>query len=280
MILCWILALMMVPFVCAEPQGYCKPDCTQPPPSLQVVNPYNCHQYYLCGPDQTPLGPLNCSEGEIFSNIDNKCIPGSRCDNLCSGQCRYTCGDPDGPDEMGDRYDSSVFYTCDDNRKRHPQHCPTKQFFDGLKCQKDEAKGCACKPFCSVDDVGKFVIDPTDCTNYYFCVQEGTPDSRFTCADGTNFDIMSGECLATAPCFKLCINAVQPNGCIDRYTCLSTGNHPKCVQRCDHHFYQCHSSDLGHIIQETKCLDSALYYHPDNSQCVKREDCPYPDPGV
>ncbi|XP_045619745.1 peritrophin-48 [Procambarus clarkii] len=250
-------------------------DCSGVADGHMVPDPTNCRQFYFCVGEEPTAEAFPCDDGMVFDSAESKCVVGDTCSNICS-TCSYECPDsPEPPPYFSDRYDCKIYYDCG-SKGQHS--CPNdNQFFDGSHCQSDESKCCSCKPYCSESDLYGGVIDPTNCKRYFFCSEIGIPEYSTECVSG-NFDLISGTCSDTAPCLTYCTNVVGPDGCIDRYTCEVLGNHAKCPQRCDPHYYHCSSSNMGQVVTASSC-SSGQYYHPDTGLCVTGANCPYPDPG-
>lgn len=245
-----------------------------------MPNPVDCHQFYYCINSQPSANPFQCPDGEIFDEDFEDCVVGYSCVNTCKNPCNYECIGPDIPAMISDRFDCGIYYEClSVDTPGMPRLCPDeKPFFDGLTCQEEESECCSCLAYCSVDDLLSNVIDPTNCSRYYLCVGDSFPEYPATCLSG-NFDLLSGKCSNTAPCLIMCLNVVDRDGCIEAFTCEERGYFAKCPQRCDAHYYHCRDADVNHVIGADSCY-SGLYFHPDTRHCVKRSECPYPDPGV
>lgn len=256
----------------------CFANCNGLPDATLIPDPLDCRQYYICSAEEE-LGPFSCDPDQIFSEADQKCVTGADCQNICDSACVFECSV--GPkvifDRIPTRADCSSYYECStDGTLGEKIQCPShKPFFDGFTCQTEESECCSCKPYCSAEDLGKFVIDPTDCTNRYLCLELGVPTISETCASG-NVDVMTVECSDVAPCIVLCTNVVEPDGCIEKFTCEERGYFAKCPQRCSEEFYFCDDDDIGKVVEAHPCLTEDQVFHPDTKRCVDPSECPYP----
>lgn len=241
-----------------------------------MADPLDCHNFYLCL-DGTPNGPMACPDDEYFNTSKSECIPNEaeECEAICSpatgGVCIYQCEDEE--ERLADRFDCSSFYECKDNIT--VVTCDDdKPFFNGKECQTDERQCCHCKPLCYAGDKGHNVMDPLDCTRYYFCLEDNkVPEYPASCPDG-NFDPFRGICSTTAPCITLCTNVVNPKGCIDVFTCKEEGYFAACPNHCDSRYYHCTSGDIGSTVTPTKCVGDDVFI-ADTNQCVDTAECPY-----
>ncbi|XP_063853383.1 proprotein convertase subtilisin/kexin type 5-like isoform X2 [Scylla paramamosain] len=251
----------------------CDPDCSDPNnEGLEVENPKDCHQYYICI-DSEPIGPLDCPDGEYFDATLKDCVTNGpeECTPSCGGsggsctyECRYYTA------YVADRYDCSTYHDCASGAVMHcGQETP---FFDGETCQTEEKYCCHCNPYCYTGDRGRKVLDPTDCTKYYFCIEENViPDLSGHCSKG-NFDPSSHECSLTAPCFAFCTNVVRPDGCIDTFTCQEVGYFPACADECTSKYYRCGAGDIGSIVAVDSCSGETVF-DPNVKPCVQSSQC-------
>ncbi|XP_071542478.1 peritrophin-48-like isoform X1 [Panulirus ornatus] len=255
----------------------CMPNCSGHRDGYMVPDQVNCHRFYYCLNHEASPNPFSCSEGLVFNETLQNCVPGSSCVNICTEPCNYECLGPDPPEKISDRFQCGIYYDClPGGQQGAPRFCPVdKPFFDGFSCQDQESECCSCLPYCSRNDILSNVIDPTNCRRYYFCVNLGIPEYPATCSAG-NFDLITGVCSTTSPCLTLCTNVVRPDGCIEWFTCERRDLFAKCPQRCDARFYRCQVNDINHVIEEESCING-LYFHPDTKQCVERSECPYPN---
>ncbi|XP_063853387.1 peritrophin-44-like isoform X1 [Scylla paramamosain] len=257
------------------PPGECDPDCSSPGKDGKVENPRDCHQFYICVGGE-PNGPLDCPDGTYFDTNSSDCVPNGseECKPTCGGgggaggDCTYKCDDSTA--YRADRYDCSTYYTCPNDGVMHcGQETP---FFDGETCQTEEKKCCHCNPYCYTGDENKKVLDPTDCTKYYFCLEANkVPEYSGRCSSG-NFDPFSQECSLTVPCLTLCTNVVKPDGCIDVFTCREVGYFPRCVDKCTQEYYHCSAGDIGSVVAADTCPGENVF-DPNESSCVKPSQC-------
>ncbi|XP_063853391.1 peritrophin-44-like [Scylla paramamosain] len=185
-------------------RGECDPDCSAAVNDDKVDNPRNCHQFYVCF-DGEAVGPLDCPDGEYFDADIKACVTNGpeECTPTCGGaggSCAYECGG--GDPYVADRYDCSTYHDCASGAVMHcDQQTP---FFNGETCQTEEKFCCHCNPYCYTGDKGKKVLDPTDCTKYYVCIEENViPDLSGHCSNG-NFDPFLHDCSPSAPCLTVC----------------------------------------------------------------------------
>lgn len=188
----------------------CSLSCEGKEPGEWVADPYNCTQFYLCLEDGSPSDhPLPCDQGHFE---DGTCQGQSLCDPPCiTGYCDIVCKRP--LHYIADRFDCSIYYLCSvSNDALGPYTCPEdKPFFNGQSCTADQDKCCKrdCMPYCNATNTQ--IIDPTDCHNYYICLELGPahPDYLFFCTNGWGFDIASGHCSQDAHCEVLCPEGAQ-----------------------------------------------------------------------
>ncbi|XP_063853381.1 peritrophin-44-like [Scylla paramamosain] len=242
----------------SPPPDKCDPDCSFANDGDNVENPKNCHQFYVCF-DKEAIGPIDCPDGKYFNKNTSDCVTNGpeECTPVCggpSGSCAYECG---GDPYVADRYDCSIYHDCASGTVMHcDQETP---FFNGETCQTEEKYCCHCNPYCYKGDIGKKVLDPTDCTKYYVCIEENViPDLSGHCSNG-KFDPFLHECSSSAPCLTLCTNVVKPDGCIDMFTCKKVGNFPACVDRCTPQYYKCGPGDIGSVVGSQSCSGDTVF---------------------
>lgn len=110
--------------------------CERQNEGLRLVH-YNCFQYYEChrGKIYTEICPYN----EQFDKVRSMCVPG-KCDDdrripVCIGQ------------EDGTTFPQRrcyMYYECQGG-KTYSHECPGGEYFDGLKCIKDDKDNCLYK---------------------------------------------------------------------------------------------------------------------------------------
>ncbi|XP_063853390.1 uncharacterized protein LOC135096082 [Scylla paramamosain] len=250
----------------------CEVDCAGITDGVNVENPKDCHQYYICI-GGSALGPLDCPDGEYFDASTGDCVTNGpeECTPTCGGAggtCTYECGT--NAVYKADRYDCSTYYDCASGAVMHcGQETP---FFNGETCQTEEKFCCHCNPYCYTGDENKKVLDPTDCTKYYLCLEANkVPEYSGSCSSG-NFDPFLHECSLTAPCFTFCTNVVKPDGCIDTFTCQEVGYFPRCVDKCTQEYYHCSAGDIGSVVAADTCPGETVF-DPNESSCVKLSQC-------
>lgn len=259
------------------------PDCsTATKPDQKLEDPLDCHNYYVCLGTEgsyTVIGPVDCPDDYYFDTKDEDCkaLNGSwdcepRCSGGNSGECSFNCGI--GSNEFKvDRYDCSSYYACTDEKVVIP--CPPETpFFNGEVCQTDESACCHCRPYCTADDASNDkVMDPLDCTRYYYCTAPDTvPEYPGTCPAGDHFDIFDQECSSTAPCLTLCTNVINQDGCIDVFTCEEVGYFASCPKGCGPTYYRCYDDDIGNIIEAETCPEGKVF-DPNKTTCVAESEC-------
>lgn len=239
-----------------------------------MENPNDCHQFYVCF-DNEPLGPLDCPDGSYFDGTDCTILGPNDCEPSCGGgggvhSCTYECG----PNTLlrADRYDCSTYHDCASGAVMQCEN-PQAPFFDGKTCQSEEKYCCYCKPYCYAEDLGHKVMDPTDCTQYYVCMEAShVPQYPGHCAAG-NFDFFTQECSTATPCFSFCTNVVQADGCIDRFTCERTGSFAACPDMCTPKYYHCSSSSsIGTVVGALSCNGNSVF-DPNRNTCVDPSEC-------
>ena len=251
----------------------CDPNCSDPAVEGEnVEDPKDCHRFYVCY-NKVPQGPFDCPDGHHFDTADcvedgdTECKP--KCEGA-TGTCEYECDAGNTIVYIADRYDCSTYRACSNDAI---MQCGTdKPFFDGVQCQSDESKCCHCNPYCYAADVGKTVMDPTDCTKYYLCkTGDKFPEISGHCSSG-NYDPFLHECSLTAPCLTFCTNVVKPDGCIDVYTCQKTGKFAKCPHLCVPEYYNCQAGDIGSVVKPVSCSGDEVF-DPKLQYCVKPASC-------
>ncbi|MPC62337.1 Peritrophin-44 [Portunus trituberculatus] len=249
----------------------CDPDCSTAKDGDRVENPKDCHTYYVCFSNHA-MGPVDCPDGQFFNSTAGNCVANGpvECKPSCGGgSCTYECNDPSIP-FRADRYDCSTYHDCASGAM---MRCDKdKPFFNGEACQTDESKCCHCKPYCYTDDKGHLVMDPTDCTKYYLCLDNNTiPDASGRCSTG-NFDPFTQKCSLSTPCLTFCANVVKPDGCIHTYTCQKTGKFAACPHKCTQDYFHCLAADIGSVVAATSCTGDYVF-HPNLGYCVVPTAC-------
>ncbi|KAK8379866.1 hypothetical protein O3P69_019695 [Scylla paramamosain] len=168
-------------------------------------------------------------------------------------KCDPDCSSTNDGDNVENPKNCHQFYVCFDKEAIGPIDCPDDT------CQTEEKFCCHCNPYCYKGDRGKKVLDPTDCTKYYVCIEENViPDLSGHCSNG-KFDPFLHECSSSAPCLTLCTNVVKPDGCIDMFTCKKVGNFPACVDRCTPQYYKCGPGDIGSVVGSQSCSGDTVF---------------------
>lgn len=94
-----------------------------------------------------------------------------------------------------------------------------------------------CAPDCTNKGPGEMVVDPNDCTRFYFCLTDEMPsDSSVPCEEGHIFDSSSGSCVPGTDCVSICSSkkcsyvcddnlevVSDPLNCGQYYFCLPSG---------------------------------------------------------
>ncbi|XP_071528222.1 peritrophin-44-like [Panulirus ornatus] len=293
----------------------CTPTCQEnDEPGTFVADPTNCQRYYVClqGGHVSDFTE-ECEDGMLFDGDDRQCKPeaGNVTCHVCSPSCLLTCpADSMGPSLIADPSSCNKYYICIPGKDTIAQTCnDDTPFFNGDTCTASEAECCdLCTPFCS--QAYTQIPDPANCTNFYFCGVEGIPDdsSLYHCATG-NFDGKEGICKENAPCEEPCgtgstgiytptpkpttitkppntstttpttTTTTTPTSggalCYETFKCQEIGYFPKCLNRCDPHYYVCVLSDIGEYVEAEICSHQEVI-HPDLVLCVSPEECPYP----
>ncbi len=167
------------------------------------------------------------------------------------------------------------YYQCHEDGSVTNAACDAATpFFDGQQCQTDETRCCHCHAYCpATASVGDLVPDPRDCRRWYLCTEPGAvPTYVGTCEDGTYYDSLLQECFALAPCVTQCTNVVGADGCIEPFTCLTTGYFARCPGQCTPYYYHC-TEATGEYQDVQSCPELTLF-DPDTHTCVPYAECP------
>lgn len=251
-------------------------DCLGCDPYEKAPDPSDCHSYYLCdGSDGNYDTTFLCPNGDVFDGSTRGCSSTATC-NDCPSSCAYQCAQ--GIPGTVFPTDCSKYFECDSNGDATGKivSCDASNpYFDGIACQGDESRCCHCQPYCYSSDVGHLIENPQDCRMYYGCTAPGTTDIFNYCSDGQYFDVGEQKCSSTVSCNtqEACRNVVDSDGCIDPYTCLSSGYFPKCPKQCTSEYYYC-SGATGAFVGVSSC-DTGKVFHPDTHTCVSEDQCPY-----
>ncbi|XP_045105059.1 uncharacterized protein LOC123500404 [Portunus trituberculatus] len=280
----------------------CEPSCKGKDPGDHVEDPKNCTKYYICMPGHIPTqSSLPCDPGNIFDPDLGICSPGNTCTASCvPPDCHLTCTEQ--VDLISDPYDCSVYWVClagqvVGDSKRCEADAP---YFNGKFCVNDKSQCCTelCRPYC-YEGVYQ-APDPTNCTAFYICEEEGVPseDVHFSCKDNEIFDITLGRCTPDAQCRPLCDdgtgNIVSPEppgsstttpltstttttnvsgGCKDSMTCPGGGFYAQCTT-CQSGYFVCKGVGQQGILE--MCPDGKVFNtNPSAPLCVLPEQCPY-----
>lgn len=277
----------------AAPDASCTPTCDNVDPGTRIPDPTNCQRYYIClqGGHVSDFTE-ECDDGEVFNEGECENEENLEC-FVCAPPCKFTCPQ-DASESMdtieatlvADRNDCNIYYVCIPGNDPQELSCPDdKPFFNGEVCSANENECCdLCSSFC----YERFteIPDPTNCTNFYYCDKKGYPDetSLYHCSVG-NFDELVGSCVENASCHEPCtptppseITTTPTSGaavCDETFKCEKVGYFPKCLNRCDPHYYECMLNDLGEYVEAQSCNNREVI-HPDRVLCVPPEYCPYP----
>lgn len=250
----------------------CDISCAGHAPGDMIPDPLNCRNFYFCISDSehTP-DSFSCGDGMHFNDTEFQCTEGTNCKNLCSDECSYECNRT-GVYQISDRYDCSTYYQCMDDALIGPFSCPLEnQFFDGYKCQSEEDKCCNCKAYCRTEDTYKTIFDPRNCSNFYFCLEQGFPTNPGTCSSG-HFDPFLGHCSETVPCITICSEEAASTRYASSLTCQHAAYYPSVPGVCDSCFYHCLLTDTGYSITYL-CCPSDMVFCPGTSMCTSPENC-------
>ncbi|XP_069178924.1 peritrophin-48-like [Procambarus clarkii] len=206
------LLIIVLAVVCAVgilQQDACLPDCNGKNSGDKVPDPKNCTNYYICFDDDINSDhPIPCPSGNYFDPSSSACVPGSAddCEAVCNpSDCLFTCNGSFSL--ISDPFDCGTFYICIAGQPTETLHCTIDApYFDGVNCVNNREECCtvSCVPYCQPGIA--LTPDPTDCTKYYMCVEEGAvdPNLQFTCGSGEHFDYQIGRCVLGASCTNLC----------------------------------------------------------------------------
>ncbi|KAL7638855.1 UNVERIFIED_CONTAM: hypothetical protein RMT77_010389 [Armadillidium vulgare] len=195
-------------------QEDCNPStkCAAHSPGYKVVDPKDCHNYYICiedaNGDVIPSDSYyECSSGYYFYENNQQCQSGtcsSTCLNLCPVECTlYEY------ERIADQNDCSAFYTCRPGNLEVKSVCPSEApYFDGDVCTTSSFSCCdTCVPYCEKQYTE--IADPFNCRNYYMCTTTGraSEDNKSSCPETEVFDPTLGKCIPEDPrnpCVPVC----------------------------------------------------------------------------
>ncbi|KAK3872859.1 hypothetical protein Pcinc_022114 [Petrolisthes cinctipes] len=188
----------------------CVPDCNGMDAGVQVPDPLNCSQFYICVGDGLPSDEaVACPPSNEFPAGATGCIPvgTTPCVALCDkSHCRYACNTTLSTDIISSHNNCSVYFLCLPEGTIQRECPPENSVFNGEKCISDRYKCCdnPCTPYCSPGVVQ--IIDPQDCTKYYICLVEGPVDETYhkQCDAGEHFDLQLSHCVPGETCTNLC----------------------------------------------------------------------------
>ncbi|XP_069178926.1 peritrophin-1-like [Procambarus clarkii] len=204
-----IITLAVVCAVGILQQDACLPDCNGKNPLDKVPDPKNCTNYYICIDDGIYSDhAVPCPSGNYFDPSSSACAPGSAddCEAPCKpSDCHITCNGSFSL--ISDPLECGKYYVCIAGSPGLPVTCsPDAPYFNGVNCVDDKEVCCivSCDPYCQPGIVE--TPDPTDCTKYYMCNEEGAvdPNLHFSCGSGEHFDYQIGRCASGATCNPLC----------------------------------------------------------------------------
>nr|XP_045600705.1 uncharacterized protein LOC123759616 [Procambarus clarkii] len=269
----------------------CLPDCTGKTAGDYVPDPLNCTNFYICLADNMPTNhAVPCPAGEIFNPETLLCEAGLNCVPVCQPpNCHITCNGSFSL--ISDPFNCGVYHICIAGQVTATVHCEADNpFFNGENCVNDKDVCCtvSCVPYCQPGIVQ--APDPTDCTKYYICVEEGPVDSslHFPCDSGQYFDYQTGRCLSGTSCTNLCSgeqstttttttttpHTVPPStDCVESLTCEGSGNFAKCSS-CQQEYFHCTAGGAQGIL--SKCSENLVFNpDPDYPFCILPSTCPY-----
>ncbi|XP_018010202.1 uncharacterized protein LOC108667669 [Hyalella azteca] len=201
----WPLALLLL---CSATVGSCADACTATctghSPGTFVSDPTDCHKYYGCqeNGELTDVA-FTCPDGYYFSTSYGKCVvESSPCKSVCPlPRCSLTCH----VDFKVLVYpgDCTKFQVCTPDGGLSTGVCQIdKPYFDGRECQSNPDHCCdPCTPKCNYP--GTQIVDPYNCTNYYFCEDYYNYEAN-SCRKGMHFDPVTEKCVDGEQCKNVC----------------------------------------------------------------------------
>ncbi|XP_045600707.2 peritrophin-48-like [Procambarus clarkii] len=270
----------------------CSPDCAGKALGDKVPDPLNCTNYYIC------LGDGIVSDHAVpcpifFDPVEADCggAAGDTCDPVCLPEdCHITCNGSFSL--ISDPRNCSTYYICIAGQVSQTVHCNSDNpYFNGVNCVNDKEVCCtvSCVPYCQPGIVQ--APDPTDCTKFYICTEEGPVDSslHFTCSSGEHFDYQIGRCVSGSSCTNLCAtgssttnsavttttpHTVPPStDCVDSLTCTAAGAFPKCSS-CKQEYFTCSAAGAAGVVHT--CTGNYVFNtDPDYPYCILPTNCPY-----
>uniref|UniRef100_A0A0P4X0G8 Chitin-binding type-2 domain-containing protein n=1 Tax=Scylla olivacea TaxID=85551 RepID=A0A0P4X0G8_SCYOL len=263
------LSLELSPVCGTDP---CVTDCQNCADGEMVADPEDCHRFYICDGNGGIITtqPLECPSGMHFNATQHQCVSGNIC-KYCD-RCFFECYDSI-TGMVPDPTDCSVYYECNGDYPGKDQTCSaTRPYFDGFRCQEEHNRCCSCHAYCDSHHVSTFIPDPTDCRNYYYCMDAGQPAFGGTCDTGEFYDEEVDKCSPHAQCNTICKNFVNDIGCIENFECVAIGFFPKCPSLCTPEYYHCTSYTNTYI--DSQSCPKGYDFHPLNHVCVPEDECP------
>ncbi|ROT65560.1 peritrophin-44-like protein [Penaeus vannamei] len=119
-----------------------------------------------------------------------------------------------------------------------------------------------CAPDCTGKAPGERVVDPKDCTQYYYClVGEMPTDSPVPCEEGHVFDTATGSCVSGTDCTDLCSSKECNYVCNDNLEVVSD------PLNCGQYYFCLPSGEEGPIY----CPDDRPFFNGET--CVNTYEC-------
>ena len=190
-----------------------------------VEDPMDCTQYYFCLKDGLPTdSPIACENGTYF--ISSKATVDKPCQGIGnSSDCTATCHSLPCETECEKAPGSNVFvndksgecykYVICAGSQSIPATCPPDFPYFSLeyqKCTNNSLDCCdTCTPFCYTPN--SEIVDPKDCTKFYFCEKRGPItdlESSLDCPPDTIFSSKLGHCTNSNDT-GICEESCKPN---------------------------------------------------------------------
>ncbi|KAF2358119.1 Chitin binding domain, partial [Trinorchestia longiramus] len=188
----------------AEAADACVPSCVGKDPGSYVPDPHDCHKYYGCRENGNVSDvAFSCPDGYYFDSYYSKCSTEyNPCKATCPlPGCSLTCHEDS--DLLLFPGDCGKYRVCGPEGTTTTNSCPPlRPYFDGQVCQTDVELCCdACEVRCNY--VGTEILDPYNCTNYYFC-QSFYSTLHGSCGSDAHFDPIIEKCVAGSECQNVC----------------------------------------------------------------------------